>query len=99
MGHLEPVRDGPSARGRRRRVLSGATRVEEKPRLLVIERDRELQQSARQSLSDHYDLVTARTMARALILLREQNFAAVFVDTAQLSAVRWAGVLIQAEEI
>ena len=38
-------------------------------------------------------------MARALVLLREQEFAGVYVDTAQLSAVRWAGVLIQADEI
>src|SRR6516162_738419 len=38
-------------------------------------------------------------MTRALVLLREQHFAGVYVDTAQLSAVRWAGVLIQADEI
>ena len=38
-------------------------------------------------------------MSRALVLLREQEFAGVYVDTAQLSAVRWAGVLIQADEI
>jgi CheY-like chemotaxis protein len=38
-------------------------------------------------------------MARALALLREQEFAGVYVDSGQLSAVRWAGVLIQAEEI
>src|SRR6478735_8094757 len=99
MGHLEPVRSGPVARGRKRRVLAGATRVSEKPRLLVIERESELEQSARRTLADHYDLTTARSMARALALLREQQFSAVFVDTAQLSAVRWAGVLIQAEEI
>ena len=38
-------------------------------------------------------------MARALVLLREQEFAGVYVDAAQLSAVRWAGVMIQADEI
>ena len=38
-------------------------------------------------------------MARAMVLLREQEFAGVYVDSAQLSAVRWAGVLIQADEI
>ncbi|WP_406695786.1 response regulator [Singulisphaera sp. Ch08] len=38
-------------------------------------------------------------MARALVLLRDQEFDGVYVDTAQLTAVRWAGVLIQAEEI
>ncbi len=38
-------------------------------------------------------------MGRALALLREQKFAGVYVDIAQLSAVRRAGVLIQADEI
>ena len=38
-------------------------------------------------------------MARALVLLREQDFTGVYVDSAQLSTVRWAGVLIQADEI
>lgn len=79
--------------------LGGATRVADKPRLLVIERDATSGQSARDHLADSYELVTARTMSRALVLLREQDFAGVYVDTAQLSAVRWAGVLIQADEI
>jgi DNA-binding response OmpR family regulator/GAF domain-containing protein len=73
--------------------------VAEKPRLLVIERDAHVGPSARELLADHYEVVTARTMSRALVLLREQEFAGVYVDTAQLSAVRWAGVLIQADEI
>jgi CheY-like chemotaxis protein len=38
-------------------------------------------------------------MSRALALLRENEFAGVYVDAAQLSALRWAGVLIQADEI
>lgn len=38
-------------------------------------------------------------MGRALALLREQKFTGVYVDTAQLSAVHRAGVLIQADEI
>jgi DNA-binding response OmpR family regulator/GAF domain-containing protein len=73
--------------------------VAEKPRLLVIERDTHAGESARAHLSDHYDVVMARTMARALVLLREQSFAGVYVDIAQLEAVRWAGLLIQADEI
>ena len=81
------------------RVQSGAKRVAEKPQLLVIERDTPSDPSARAHLSDHYEVVAVRTMARALVLLREQKFAGVYVDTAQLSAVRWAGVLIQADEI
>jgi len=33
------------------------------------------------------------------VLLRDQKFDAVFVDASQLSAVRWVGMMIQAEEI
>jgi two-component system, sensor histidine kinase SagS len=73
--------------------------VGEKPRLLVIERDTPSGRSARDHLAEAYDVVTARTMSRALVLLREQEFSGVYVDTAQLSAVRLAGVLIQADEI
>ena len=32
-------------------------------------------------------------------LLRDQKFDAVYVDASQLSAVRWVGMMIQAEEI
>ena len=99
MGDLQPVRGGPSALGRRCSVSVGATRVAGKPRVLVIERDSHSGSSPRVSLSECYEVVTARTMARAMVLLREQEFAGVYVDAAQLSAVRWAGVLIQAEEI
>src|SRR5438309_5592463 len=73
--------------------------VAEKPRLLVIERDTPDAASARRLLAEGYEVVCARTMARALVLLREQEFAGVYVDNSQLSAVRWAGVLIQADEI
>ena len=73
--------------------------VAEKPRLLVIERESHLVGSARDRLAEIFEVVTVRTMSRALALLREQEFAAVYVDTAQLSAVRWAGILIQADEI
>ena len=69
----------------------------DKPRLLVIDRDPG--GPARQILADRYEVVVARSMARALVLLREQDFAGVYVDGAQLSALRWAGVMIQADEI
>ncbi len=65
----------------------------------MIERDATAGPPARDLMGEHYEVVTARTMSRALVLLREQDFAGVYVDTAQLSAVRWAGVLIQADEI
>ncbi len=71
----------------------------EKPRLLVIEREGRSNSASREGLSERFDVVVARSMARALVLLRQQEFAGVFVDTSQLSAVRWAGVLIQADEI
>jgi CheY-like chemotaxis protein/GAF domain-containing protein/PAS domain-containing protein len=73
--------------------------VADKPRLLVIERDAHPEVPAREYLADHFEVVMSRSMARALVLLREQSFAGVYVDTAQLSAVRWAGLLIQADEI
>ncbi|WP_435009365.1 response regulator [Tundrisphaera lichenicola] len=71
----------------------------EKPRLLVIERDTPEAASTRQLLAEGFEVVRARTMARALVLLREQQFAGVYVDAGQLASVRWAGVLIQADEI
>jgi CheY-like chemotaxis protein/PAS domain-containing protein len=73
--------------------------VADKPRLLVIERDAHPAFPARDQFSDHFDVVTARSVARALVLLREQTFSGVYVDSAQLAAVRWAGLLIQADEI
>ena len=73
--------------------------MSDKPRLLVIERDSQTAIDARAFLDEFYEVVPARTMSRALVLLREQEFSGVYVDTAQLSAVRWAGVLIQADEI
>jgi GAF domain-containing protein/PAS domain-containing protein len=73
--------------------------VTEKPRLLVIERDSPAASQVRQSLSQTFELVVARTMAKALVLLREQPFAGVYVDAEQLSAVRLAGGRVQADEI
>lgn len=98
---MEMHLDGPKRpeAGRARRVLTRAKCVAEKPRLLVIERDAHLGLEAREHLADHYEVVPSRTMARAMVLLREQEFAAVYVDTSQLAAVRWAGVLMQADEI
>src|SRR5580704_13059937 len=92
------VQGGP-VRGRASRVPARATRVPEKPRLLVIERDAQAVQSAGEKFSDHYEVVTARSMSRALALLREQEFDGVYVDSTQLPSIRWAGVVLQAEEI
>jgi CheY-like chemotaxis protein/PAS domain-containing protein len=73
--------------------------VTEKPRLLVIERDSPAASQVRQSLSQTFEIVAARTMAKALVLLREQPFAGVYVDAEQLSAVRLAGGRVQTDEI
>jgi two-component system, sensor histidine kinase SagS len=73
--------------------------VAEKPRLLVIDRDSTHGRSTLDCLSESFELVTVRTISKALALLRDQAYAAVYVDASQLSAVRWVGMLIQAEEI
>ena len=71
----------------------------EKPALLVIDRESRRDPAARAGLSEHFDVVHVRSMARALALLRQRKFSGVFVDSAELDAVQSAGVLIQADEI
>jgi CheY-like chemotaxis protein/GAF domain-containing protein/PAS domain-containing protein len=70
-----------------------------KPRLLVIDRENAQGKTPIDRLADSYELVVVRTISRALAMLRDQKFAAVYVDASQLSAVRWVGMMIQAEEI
>ena len=72
-----------------------------KPRLLVIERENRSTPEARQALAASFEVVVARSMARALVVLRDphEHFAGVYVDAGQLASVRWAGFLIQADEI
>src|SRR4051812_1403225 len=65
MGFLLDESKGPEA-GRKHRVMARARSVAEKPRLLVIERDAHLDSAAREHLADHFEVVTTRTMARAL---------------------------------
>jgi CheY-like chemotaxis protein/PAS domain-containing protein len=73
--------------------------VADKLRLLAIESDEPEGQPARERLSALFDVVVARGMARALSLLREQPFAGVYIDSAQLPEVEWAGILLQAVEV
>ncbi len=73
--------------------------MSDKPRLLVIGREGRSNPELGPGLDEHYDVVVAPSMARALSYLRQQQFAGVLVDSSQLSAVRWAGVLIQSDEI
>ena len=77
----------------------GAAGVAVKPRLLVIDRDSTPGKSILDGLSEAHERVTVRTISKALALLRDQKFDAVYVDASQLSAVRWVGMMIQAEEI
>src|SRR5438270_6450067 len=69
------------------------------PRLLVIDRENAQGKTPLECLAGSFELVTVRTISKALSLLRDQKFAAVYVDASQLSAVRWVGMMIQAEEI
>jgi two-component system, sensor histidine kinase SagS len=73
--------------------------VADKRRLLVIDRDSAPGKSTLDCLSESFDCVSVRTISKALALLRDQKFDAVYVDASQLSAVRWVGMMIQAEEI
>jgi len=75
------------------------TDVAEKPRLLVIDRDSLQGTPTLECLTASFDVLTVRTISKALALLRDQKFAAVFVDASQLASVRWVGMMIQAEEI
>ncbi len=71
----------------------------EKPRILVIDRDTEVDRMMREALADRFDFVVERTVARAVARMRKESFAGVYIDQSRLSAVRWAGSLIQADEI
>ncbi|WP_165230323.1 response regulator [Aquisphaera insulae] len=71
----------------------------DKPRLLVIDRDASPDESTVAALGEAFEVVTTQSISRALGLLRESTFAGVYVDAAQLAAVRWVGMILQAEEI
>ncbi|WP_337175232.1 response regulator [Paludisphaera sp.] len=71
----------------------------EKPRVLVIERDESRGGAVLDRLRDSAEIVTVRTISRALAQLRDGRFDGVYVDASQLAAARWVGMVIQAEEI
>ena len=71
----------------------------EKPRVLVIERDASRGKAILESLGDVFEITAVRSISKALSMLRDARFEGVYVDSAQLSAVRWVGMVIQAEEI
>lgn len=93
----------PGARGAGRTATTpprrSPPRVADLPRLLVIERDARSHPEARAALGRLFDVTVARSMARALVLIRQQPFVGVYVDASQLASVRWAGLLLQADEI
>ncbi len=69
------------------------------PRLLVIDREASPGKSTLEKLGEAFDVVTVHSISKALSLLRDSQFNGVYVDASQLSAVRWVGMIIQAEEI
>ncbi|WP_165064880.1 response regulator [Paludisphaera rhizosphaerae] len=71
----------------------------EKPRVLVIEREASHGEAILDKLGDDVDVVSVRSISKALALLRDGRFAGVYVDASQLAAARWVGMIIQAEEI
>jgi len=73
--------------------------VPDKPRILVIERDHDSGRRPRPALTDGCEVVEARSVARALALLRSERFDGVYVAGSQLAAARWAGLLLQADEV
>jgi CheY-like chemotaxis protein len=73
--------------------------VAEKPRLLVIDRDVAPGKTTLAPLSETFDVVTVHSISKALSALRDSQFRGVYVDASQLAAVRWVGMIIQAEEI
>jgi two-component system, sensor histidine kinase SagS len=73
--------------------------VPEKPRLLVIDREPATGKSNLAALGEVFDVVTVNSISKALSLLRDTQFGGVYVDASQLAAVRWVGMIIQAEEI
>lgn len=93
--HSSRLATGPGVFAER----AGVAGVALKPRLLVIDRDSAHGKSVLDCLSDTFEIDTVRTISKALALLRDQTYAGVHVDASQLSAVRWVGMLIQAEEI
>jgi CheY-like chemotaxis protein/PAS domain-containing protein len=77
----------------------GVTQLAARPRLLIIDRDHAHAKATLECLSASFEIVSARTISKALALLRDEEFAAVYVDASQLSSLRWVGMMIQAEEI
>jgi CheY-like chemotaxis protein/GAF domain-containing protein len=73
--------------------------VAEKPRLLVIDRETSPGKPVIDRLGESFDVVRVHSISKALSLLRDSPFGGVYVDSTQLSAVRWVGMIIQAEEI
>ncbi len=69
------------------------------PRLLVIDREASPGKATLKKLGEAFDVVTVHSISKAISLLRDTHFSGVYVDASQLSAVRWVGMIIQAEEI
>ena len=52
-----------------------------------------------EGLCDLAETVVVQSVSKAIAMLRESPFDGVYVDASQLAAARWAGMVLQAEEI
>jgi CheY-like chemotaxis protein/PAS domain-containing protein len=73
--------------------------VADNPRLLIIDREASQGKSTIEKLGEVFDVVTVHSISKALSQLRDSQFSGVYVDASQLAAVRWVGMIIQAEEV
>ena len=80
-------------------VRARVSDVADNPRLLVIDREASPGKATLKKLGEAFDVVTVHSISKAISLLRDTQFSGVYVDASQLSAVRWVGMIIQAEEI
>src|SRR4029077_12079784 len=67
--------------------------------MLVIDREASPGKSVAERLGEWFEVVTVHSISKAISLLRDSQFGGVYVDASQLAAVRWVGMIIQAEEI
>jgi len=95
-------RHSPPSRPTRfkRLALDWVILVAEKPRVLVIGRDASPAGDAIvDGLGGLSETVVVQSVSKAIAMLRDSRFDGVYVDASQLAAARWAGMVLQAEEI
>ncbi len=99
MNFRSPCRPAPDQERRPCFVRARVRDVADNPRLLIIDREASQGKFTLEKLGEVFDVVTVHSISKALSLLRDSQFSGVYVDASQLAAVRWVGMIIQAEEI